>query len=103
MSLFKRGNVWWFKFKFSGQTIRESTKSSNKNVATGAERARRRELEQGYNGISKAKRAQLFSVAAEVWVESREADMSPRSIAIEKLNLKHLKPVLGNYLLSDLA
>jgi hypothetical protein len=27
MSLYKRGDVWWYKFWFSGQLIRESSKS----------------------------------------------------------------------------
>ena len=103
MSLFKRGGVWWFKFKFGGQAIRESTRSGNKNIAIDAERSRRRELEQGYNGISKAKRAQLFSFAADHWLESKTADLSPRSVIIEKLNLKHLKPALGDRLLSDIT
>ena len=103
MSLYKRGETWWFKFKFAGQVIRESTKSTNKDIAIRAQRNRRRELEEGYNGISKAKRAQLFSVAADYWLGSKTADLSPRSVTIEKLNLAHLKPVLGNILLSDIG
>src|SRR5690349_5099299 len=97
MGIFRRGNVWWYKFKFAGQTIRESSKSTSSVIARDAERARRRELETGYNGISKAQRAQLFSVVAEAWLESKSAHLSTRSVAIEKLNLdKHLKPVFGS-------
>src|SRR4051812_25233327 len=104
MSLFKRGDVWWFKFKFAGQTIRETTKSSNKNIAKDAERARRRELEQGYNGLSKRERAQMFSVAAEKWLEAKTAHLAPRSVAIEKLNLNlHLKPIFGEMLICDIT
>jgi len=103
MSLHKRGNVWWFKFKFAGQLIRESSKSGNKNIAKDAERARRRELELGYNGLSKQQRAQMFSVIAENWIEAKTAHLSPRSVTIEKLNLKHLNPVFGGMLICDIT
>ncbi len=65
MSLYKRGDVWWYKFRFAGQMIRESTKSESRTVAKEAERARRRELEESFNRIAKPRTAQLFSVTAE--------------------------------------
>jgi len=46
MSVYKRGDVWWYKFRFAGQVIRESSKSKSRTVARAAELARRRELEQ---------------------------------------------------------
>jgi hypothetical protein len=51
MAVFKRGGVWWYKFYFAGQFIRESTKSTSKTVAKDAESQRRRELEQGFNNV----------------------------------------------------
>jgi integrase len=103
MSVYKRGETWWYKFKFAGQTIRESTKSASKTLAKDAERVRRRELENGFNGTSKAQRAQLFSVAADIWLKSKSAHLSPRTITIETTNLdKHLKPVFGSLLVSDI-
>jgi len=38
MSLFRRGDVWWYEFWFAGQRIRESTKSASKTVAGDAEK-----------------------------------------------------------------
>jgi integrase len=102
MSVFKRGATWWYKFKFAGQTIRESAKSSSKTVARSAERSRRRDLEEGFNGVSKPQRAQLFSLAAEGWLEAKKAHLSPRSVTIEQLNLKHLKPFFGGMLICDI-
>jgi len=49
MSLFRRGNVWWYKFYFAAQLIRESSKSTSRTVAKNAEQQRKRELEAGYN------------------------------------------------------
>ena len=37
MAVFPRGNVWWYKFYFAGQFIRESSKSTSKTVAKNAE------------------------------------------------------------------
>jgi len=33
MSIYKRGAVYWYKFKFAGQPIRESAKTTSKTVA----------------------------------------------------------------------
>lgn len=103
MSVYRRGRTWWYKFKFAGQSIRESAKSRSKTVASDAERARRRELEEGFNGISKPQRAQLFNVTAESWLDAKKAHLSPRSVTIEELNFKHLKPVFGGMLICDIS
>jgi integrase len=103
MSLYKRGKVWWYKFTFASQTIRETSKSSSKTLARDAERIRRREVEEGFNGVQKAARAQLFSVAAERWLQIKRTHLAPRSVNIEQHNLKHLKPVFGAMLLTDIT
>ena len=41
MSLYKRGGVWWYRFKFAGQSIRETTKTTSLTVAREVERIRR--------------------------------------------------------------
>lgn len=69
--LYRRGDVWWFKFRFQGQVIRESTKSGSKTIAREAERVRRRELEEAVNRISKRERMPLFKAAAKEWLEKR--------------------------------
>jgi hypothetical protein len=48
MALFKQGGVWWYKFYFAGQPIRESSKSTSMTIAKNAEQERRRELEVGF-------------------------------------------------------
>jgi integrase len=101
MSVYKRGDMWWFKFRFGGQAIRESSKSNSKTVARDAERARRRELEQGFNRIERQRTAQLFSAAAEDWLASKKAHLAARSVLIERANLKHLNPFFGRVLLTD--
>ena len=103
MSLYKRGEVWWYKFRFAGQPIRETSKSSSKTVARDAECARRRELELGFNRIERQQAAQLFSIAAENWLKSKRAHLAARSVIIEQANLKHLNPHFGRKLVCDIS
>ena len=71
MSVYKRGETYWFKFLFQGQQIRESARTNSKTVAREAERARRRDLELGLNRIGKRKRTPLFPTAAKEWIEAK--------------------------------
>ena len=103
MSVYRRGGVWWYKFRFAGQVIRESSKSESKTIAKDGERARRRELEESFNRISRPRTAQLFSVAAETWLKGKVAHLSPRSVIIERANLKHIIPFWGKILLCDIT
>ncbi len=103
MSVYRRGMTWWYKIRFAGQTIRESSKSKSKTIAEKAERSRRRELEESFNRISRPRTAQLFSAAAEAWLRTKIAHLSPRSMIIERTNLKHINPYFGKMLICDVA
>ena len=59
MALFKRGGVWWYKFYFAGQPIRESSKSTSRTVAKNAEQQRRRELEIGFHNIKEVRQQRI--------------------------------------------
>ncbi len=100
MSLYKRGDVWWYKFWFNGQLIRESSKSDSKTVAKDAEHARRRELEQAYNHIPKRQRMPLFSHAAELWLASK-AGLAEKSRERYEQCAGHLKGEFGKRLVCD--
>ncbi len=101
MSLYKRGEVWWYKFSFNGQPIRESAKTDSKTVARDAERARRRDLEQAYNRIPKRERVPLFSHAADVWVAGK-GGLTESSIDRYKRCLPQLKKEFGDRLVCDI-
>ena len=47
----KAASVWWYKFYFAGQFIRESSKTTSKTLAKQAEQKRHRDLEEGFNGL----------------------------------------------------
>jgi len=103
MSVYKRGGVFWYKFFFAGQLIRESAKTTSKTVAKAAEFARRRDIEQSFNRIPRQRTAQPFSVAAESWLKTKLAHLSPRSVIIERANLKHINSSVGKMLLCDIT
>ena len=69
--LYRRGEVWWFRLKFAGTTIRESSKSRSKAIARRAERKRLQELEEGFNGLRKRLAPLTFAVAAD-WPIQRQ-------------------------------
>jgi integrase len=51
MAVFKRGDTYWFEFRFNGQRIRKSTKQGNDRIARNIEAATRAALANGEVGI----------------------------------------------------
>lgn len=98
----KRG-IWWFRFRFDGRFIHESTRSRSKAVALQAERGRRRQLEESWNGIKRRALPPTLEKAADSWLEAAKPHLSDRTEAIygDAIRL-HLKPALGSFLLCDI-
>jgi integrase len=57
MSIYKRGDVYWYKFQWQGELIRESTKQGNDKQARKMEAAHRTALANGLVGIRERKLA----------------------------------------------
>jgi integrase len=57
MAIYKRGKIYWYKFMWNGQLIRESTKQGNDKVARSMESAHRTSLAKGEVGIREKKLA----------------------------------------------
>ncbi len=55
MSIFKRGRIYWYKFMWNGELIRESTKQGNDRKARNIESAHRAALANGLVGIREKK------------------------------------------------
>src|SRR5689334_15700915 len=51
MSIYKRGDVYWYKFMWNGKMVRESTKQGSDKVARQMEAAHRTSLAKGEVGI----------------------------------------------------
>jgi hypothetical protein len=85
--LYRRGGVWWFKFRFAGRTFRESAKTTSKEIGRRAETKRRRELEEGYHGLKKREAPQALKAASDAWLEMKKPTLAAKSYLIEKTNL----------------
>lgn len=100
--LYRRGNVWWYKFMFGGRLFQESSKTDSKDVARRAELKRRRQLEEGLHGLRKREAPQTLRSASDAWLQLKRPTLAPKSHRIEVTNLTHLLPVLGQRLISDI-
>jgi integrase len=103
MSVFKRGDVWWYKFRFAGRMIRESAKTESKTVARNAEHERRRELEEGYNNIGDRRDERIQPVSALVKAYLEEYPLKHRSFTFAEYALGHVVRHLGKLLVVDVS
>lgn len=102
MSVFKRGEVWWFEFRYRGARIRESSHSPVKAVALRIERERHRQLELGTHGLTKAVQPKTFGVVAKAYLLEREAHWQSKTREMHANSLRHLEPHLGSLLLNEI-
>jgi integrase len=63
MSIFKRGNVYWYHFLFNGEHVQKSTKQGNPRTARQIEAAFRTALAKGEVGITERKKIPAFKAA----------------------------------------
>jgi integrase len=61
MSIYKRGGIYWYKFMWNGELIRESTKQGNDRKARNIESGHRTALANGLVGIREKKAAPSLS------------------------------------------
>jgi integrase len=69
MSIYKRGEIYWYKFMWNGELLRESTKQANDKVARQIEAAHRTSLAKGEVGIREKKAAPTFAEFCEKRIE----------------------------------
>jgi len=102
--LYRRGEVWWYKFRFAGRVFRESTKTKSKALARQAERKRHQSLEEAIHGIKKRVAPITFATAAADWLKLKKPTLAAKSHRIEQVNIEnHLKSPFGSLLLMDMT
>jgi integrase len=103
MAVYKRGDVWWYKFRFANRMIRESAKTGSKTVAKDAEQKRRRELEEAYNNLSdrREQRVQTVKQVAESYLADYK--LRHRSGVFAEYAMGHLNRLLGNAMQVDIS
>ena len=83
MSLYKRGGMYWYKFKYAGVTIRESTGLTSYSAAGDVERKRHVELSEAGAGVTPKKKRIMFSAASDGYLKAKCADWAPKTAIIE--------------------
>lgn len=74
MSIFKRGNVYWYHFLFNGEHIQKSTKQRNPRTARQIEAAYKTALAKGEVGITERKKAPGFKAAMKAFLDWSESE-----------------------------
>ena len=106
MAVYKRGDVYWYKFRFAGKLIRESAKTKSKTLAKLAEKKRHRDLEEGFNDVlteSRNDRIRTLSGAADAYSIAYSARNAASSASYSKYCIKHLKEHLGSKMLIEIT
>jgi integrase len=90
----KAARVWWYKFSWKGELIRESTKQTNKRVAEQMQAAHRTALAKGEVGIRDKKPIPILAEFAErdflPFVRSTSA-AKPRTVVFYENSVRNLK------------
>jgi len=83
MAIYKRGRIYWYKFTFNGEAIRESTRQTNQHTARDMESAHRTSLAKGEVGIRDKKRvmtlAEFCDDRFEPWAKATFGKSSPKT------------------------
>jgi integrase len=104
--IYKRGKVYWYKFIWNGNLVRESTKQGNDKVARNMQSALRTSLAKGEVGIRDKKpaptMAEFIDNRFEPWARSRFEKTSPKTwVGYYRVGLsaiKGYKPLAGTKL-----
>ena len=94
-----KSKVWWTHFQYSGQDIRESTKTTRKTLAKDYEENRRRDLEKAFAGVPSAAPSQrIASVQSRIdaYLENYALSHRPKSVIFAKQRLAHVSRLLGS-------
>ena len=104
MAAYKRGKIWWYKFNWNAETIRESPKQANKRTAEQMEAAHKTSLAKGEVGIRKKERAPKLAEFAPRFTAAIETSCAEKqaTVAFYKAKLKRLVKHLGGRRLDEI-
>jgi integrase len=92
LAVYKRGNTYWYKFRFGGELVRESAQTRNKEAARNIEAAHRLRLANGDAGIQERGTVPTlaeFAPRFEAEIETVCAD-KPATVGFYKEKLRRL-------------
>ena len=96
-----RSDVWWFDFFFAGKRIRESAKTHLKTLAKMAEQKRRRELEEGFNGLTDTRQNRIRTLRELAGAYLEDYRLRHRSATFAEYALGNVTRHLGELMAVD--
>jgi integrase len=103
MALSRRGKVWWYEFLFARRRVRESAKTTSKTVAKLAEQNRRRQLEDGFNGVEDKRRERIRSIKELGRAYLEDYKLRHKAITFAEYAVKHVIRHLGPMMAVDVT
>lgn len=102
MALFKRGNVWWFKFVYNGKLYRKTTAQNNKRVAQSLEDEYKVALRRAEIGLAE-RTAPPFDKAMSEYLEWKERMLKRKTFLLARTCSVRLKAHFGNRKLNTIS
>jgi integrase len=103
MALFRRGEIWWYEFLFARRRVRESAKTTSKTVAKQAEKNRRRELENGFNGIQDNRDERVHSIKELATAYLADYRLRHKSGVFADYAIRHITRLTGESMAVDIT
>jgi len=102
MSVYKRGDSWWYSFIYAGRRVQESAKTTSKTLAKSIEQKRRREFEDGMNGLDRTRKDKIRSIAELGKAYLKEYKVGHKSGTWAEYAIRHLDRHLGTKMLAHI-
>jgi integrase len=102
MAVYKRGNLWWYKFQFQGRSIRKPTKFTNRTAALRAEAKHKADLLDRRAGLSQKKIAPKFEEYVKVFLAWSKQHHRPKTTALHTTNCDTLKRFFKGHWLDEI-
>ena len=103
MALFKRGRTWWYEFLFARRRVRESAKTTSRTVAKLAEQKRRRQLEDGFNGVADDREERVRSLREVGRAYLHEYGLRHRGVTYAEYAVGNVLRHLGTMMVVDVS
>jgi integrase len=104
MGLYKRGSVWWMSFTHHGEQLRRSTETEDKKLAIRIFDKLRGDIATGkwFEGLE-GENITFRELMIKYMAEYSAINKAPRSHERDKGLIKHLEPVFGNIVLTEIT
>ena len=103
MAVYRRGKIWWYKFRFEGRRIQESSGFTNRTAALRAEAKRKADLLDRRLGFARRKLLPKFEEFVPTFLAWSEQQHRPKTHELHKGNCGTLKRYFGGRWMDEIT